>query len=132
MTSDMIIQGNLMTKAPKTSAPKAAAGKAAAPKTSASKAGTGKAAAPKPTSGAKPNALQKPLQLSDALTAVVGPGPLSRGEVVSKVWSYIKSNDLQNPQNRREILADDKLRKVLGKDTVTMFEMNKHLAQHLT
>ncbi len=113
----MIIQGNLMTKAPKTAAPKAAAGKAAAPK---------------PTSGAKPNALQKPLQLSDALTAVVGPGPLSRGEVVSKVWSYIKSNDLQNPENRREILADDKLRKVLGKDKVTMFEMNKHLAQHLT
>ena len=76
--------------------------------------------------------LQKPLQLSDALTAVVGPGPLSRGEVVSKVWNYIKSNDLQNPENRREILADDKLRKVLGKDKVTMFEMNKHLAQHLT
>lgn len=116
-----------MTKAPKTSASKTAAEKVTAPKPAASK-----AAAPKPTSGAKPNALQKPLQLSDDLTAVVGPGPLSRGEVVSKVWSYIKSNNLQNPQNRREILADDKLRKVLGQDKVTMFEMNKHLAKHLT
>jgi upstream activation factor subunit UAF30 len=57
--------------------------------------------------------------------------PLPRGEVVSKVWEYIKANNLQNPENRREILADDKLRKVFGKDKVTMFEMNKHLAQHL-
>jgi upstream activation factor subunit UAF30 len=46
-------------------------------------------------------------------------------------WGYIKSHNLQNPENRREILADDKLRKVFGKDKVTMFEMNKHLAQHL-
>ena len=80
----------------------------------------------------KANALQRPLQPSEALAAVVGPEPLSRGEVVSKVWEYIKSHNLQNPENRREILADDKLKSVFGKDKVTMFEMNKHLARHLT
>ena len=88
----------------------------------------------KPTAkadGGKPNALQKPLQPSAELSAVVGAGPLPRGEVVSTVWEYIKANNLQNPDNRREILADDKLRKVFGKDKVTMFEMNKHLAAHL-
>ena len=84
------------------------------------------------TSSGKANALQRPLQPSKALAAVVGSGPLPRGEVVSKVWDYIKSHNLQNPENRREILADDKLKKVFGKDKVTMFEMNKHLAQHLT
>jgi chromatin remodeling complex protein RSC6 len=45
---------------------------------------------------------------------------------------YIKKHELQNPQNRREILADDKLEAVFGKKKVTMFEMNKYLAQHLT
>ena len=50
---------------------------------------------------------------------------------MSKVWDYIKARNLQNPQDRREILADDTLRKVFGKDKVTMFEMNMHLAQHL-
>jgi len=80
----------------------------------------------------KANALQQPLKPSEELAAVVGSGPLPRGEVVSKMWEYIKSNNLQNPENRREILADDKLRKVFGKDKVTMFEMNKHLARHLT
>lgn len=79
----------------------------------------------------KPNALQQPLKPSKELAAVVGADPLPRGEVVSKVWAYIKKHDLQNPENRREILADDKLEAVFGKKKVTMFEMNKHLAQHL-
>ena len=81
----------------------------------------------------KPNpALMKALQPSNELAAVVGSKPLPRPEVVSKVWDYIKSHNLQNPQNKREIMADDKLRPVFGADKVTMFEMNKHLAQHLT
>jgi upstream activation factor subunit UAF30 len=76
-------------------------------------------------------ALQKPLQPSKELAAVVGSDPLPRPQVVSRVWDYIKQNDLQNPQNRREILADDKLKPIFGKDEVTMFEMNRYLAQHL-
>ncbi len=85
----------------------------------------------KPKSGHKPNALQQPLKVSDDLATVVGSGTMARGEVVSKVWEYIKSHKLQNPGDGREILADDKLKKVFGKDKVTMFEMNKLLAQHL-
>ena len=87
--------------------------------------------AAKPKAG-KANALQQPLRPSQELAQVVGADPLSRGAVVSKVWAYIRSHNLQNPENRREILADDKLSKVFGKDKVTMFEMNKYLAQHLT
>ena len=82
---------------------------------------------------AKPanSAFMKPLQPSKELSAVVGSDPLPRSEVVSKVWEYIKKHELQNPANKREILADDKLEAVFGKKMVTMFEMNKHLAQHL-
>jgi upstream activation factor subunit UAF30 len=76
-------------------------------------------------------ALQKPLQPSKELAAVVGSDPLPRAQMVSRVWDYIKQHDLQNPKNRREILADDKLKPIFGKDKVTMFEMNKYLAQHL-
>jgi upstream activation factor subunit UAF30 len=86
----------------------------------------------KKASEGKVNALQKPLQLSEELAAVIGAGPLPRGQVVSKIWEYIRSHNLQNPENRREIVADDQLRRVFGKDKVTMFEMNKHLAAHLT
>jgi upstream activation factor subunit UAF30 len=90
------------------------------------------ASAGKGASGKKVNpALMKPLQPSKELAAVVGSEPLPRAEVVSKVWDYIKTNKLQDPANKREIVADEKLRAVFGKERVTMFEMNKHLAQHL-
>jgi chromatin remodeling complex protein RSC6 len=49
------------------------------------------------------------------------------------VWGCIKKGNLQNPQTKREILADDKLKKIFGgKDKVSMFEMNKHLSGHLS
>ena len=105
-----------------------------ATKTTDAKAGAKKAAAKpaaKKAAGSKPNALQQPLQPSKELAVIVGSNPLPRGEVVSKMWEYIKKNNLQNPENKREILADDKLQPIFGKDKVTMFEMNKHLAQHL-
>ena len=97
----------------------------------AAKAQSGKAE-PANSGDRKPNALQKPLQPSKELAAVVGTEPLPHGEVVSKVWDHIKKHELQNPENRREILADDKLEAVFGKKKVTMFEMNKYLSQHLT
>src|SRR3954454_21122657 len=115
-----------------TTAKKAAAGEdAPAKKTSSAAKKT--ASAGKGASGKKVNpALMKPLQPSNELAAVVGSKPLPRPEVVSKVWDYIKKHKLQDPQNKREIMADDKLQAVFGKERVTMFEMNKHLAQHLT
>lgn len=80
----------------------------------------------------KPNALQTPLKPSSDLAAIVGNGQITRGEVVKKVWDYIKANNLQDPKDKRRINADAKLKKVFGADSVTMFEMNKHLARHLS
>jgi upstream activation factor subunit UAF30 len=101
--------------------------------TTATKDAPAKTASAKDASAKKVNpALMRPLQPSQELAAVVGSKPLPRAEVVSKVWDYIKKNNLQDPQNKREIVADEKLQAVFGKNRVTMFEMNKHLAQHLT
>ncbi len=77
-------------------------------------------------------ALTKPMQLSADLEAVVGKGPMPRSEVVKQIWVYIKKHDLQNPKNKRNILADDKLKKVFGgKGEVSMFEMTKLVSGHL-
>ena len=122
---------------PKAEAPKAGAKKAApakaAPAKAASKAATPKAA-PAKRDGKKEgqSAFSKPLKPSKELSAVVGNDPLPRTEVVKKVWEYIKKNDLQNEQNKREIVADANLKAVFGRDKVTMFEMNKILAGHLS
>lgn len=77
--------------------------------------------------------LTQPLNLSEDLAAVVGKGPMSRPEVSKQIWVYIKKHDLQDPANKRNIVADEKLLKVFGgKKVVTMFEMTKLLSNHLT
>jgi chromatin remodeling complex protein RSC6 len=79
------------------------------------------------------SAFMKPLKVSDELAAVVGKGPLPRSEVVKKLWVYIKKNDLQDAKNRRNINADENLKKVFGgKATVDMFEMTKLVSKHLS
>jgi len=79
------------------------------------------------------SAFMKPMKLSSELEAVVGKGPMPRSEVVKALWVYIKKNNLQDSQNRRNINADANLKKVFGgKATVNMFEMTKLVSKHLS
>jgi chromatin remodeling complex protein RSC6 len=79
------------------------------------------------------SAFMKPLTVSPELAAVVGKGPMPRSEVVKKLWVYIKGKDLQDPKNKRNINADENLKKVFGgKETVNMFEMTKLVSKHLS
>jgi chromatin remodeling complex protein RSC6 len=119
-------------KVAKKAAPKKAAKKPAPKKAAPKKAAPKKAA--KPKTARKPNpAFMKALNPSPALAAVVGSSPLPRTEVVKKIWVYIKANGLQDSANKRMINADDKLKAVFGgKSQVSMFDMAKHLANHLS
>lgn len=75
----------------------------------------------------------KPMTVSTELAAIVGEGPMPRSEVVKKLWVYIKKNNLQDPENKRNINADEALQAVFGgKKTVNMFEMTKLVSQHLS
>jgi chromatin remodeling complex protein RSC6 len=91
------------------------------------------AKAKKPAAKRKPNAaFMKPMTISSTLAAVIGSNPMPRTEVTSKLWGYIKKNNLQDKTNRRMINADDKLRDVFGgKKQVSMFEMTKLVSKHL-
>ena len=91
------------------------------------------AKAKKPAAKRKPNAaFMKPMNISSTLAAVIGSNPMPRTEVTSKLWGYIKKNNLQDKTNRRMINADDKLRDVFGgKKQVSMFEMTKLVSKHL-
>ncbi len=77
------------------------------------------------------NGFMKPMQPSRELAEVVGSEPLPRSEVTKKVWAHIKRHKLQNPENKREILADDKLQPVFGAKKLNMFEMTKAINKHL-
>ena len=101
----------------------------AAPKRAAKKPGPKKGTPRAPSAN---NALSKPLVPSAALAAVVGAAAIARSDVVSKVWAYIKEKNLQNPSNKREIMADEKLEPIFGQKSCSMFEMNRHLSRHLS
>ncbi len=77
------------------------------------------------------NALQKPVTLSGELEAVIGKGPMTRAQVTSKVWEYIKGNDLQDKTDKRQINPDAKLGAVIGKDQISMFKMTAAVSKHL-
>ena len=78
------------------------------------------------------SALMKPMRPSQELAEIVGSEPLARTEITKRIWDYIKKHNLQNPANKREIIADEKLERVFGTRTVTMFEMTKLINKHLS
>ena len=80
----------------------------------------------------KNNALQKPVTLSGELEAVIGKGPLTRAQVTSKVWEYIKGKDLQDSKDRRQINPDALLGAVIGTKQISMFQMTAAVSKHLT
>lgn len=80
----------------------------------------------------KANALQKPVNVSGELEGVVGKGPMTRAEVTSKVWEYIKKHDLQKDSDKRVIVPDDKLGQVIGKEEISMFKMTAAVSKHLS
>ena len=82
----------------------------------------------------KNSKFMQPMKISEELAAVVGKGPMPRTEVTKKLWAYIKKNRLQDEENRRNIIPDEKLAKVFGgtKKAVNMFEMTKLVNKHLS
>jgi chromatin remodeling complex protein RSC6 len=79
------------------------------------------------------SAFMKPMSISAELAVIIGKGPMPRSEVVKKLWAYIKEHNLQDPENKRNINADENLKKVFGgKEVVNMFEMTKLISKHLS
>ncbi len=113
-------------------AAKAPAKKAAAPAPKAAAPAKKAAAKKAPAAKRTPNAaFMKALTPNAALGAVVGHTPLPRTEIVSKLWAYIKKNDLQDKLNKRMINADAKLKEIFGKAQVSMFELAALIGKHV-
>ena len=115
--------------APARSAAAGAGGAAAAPAQSAAKKTIAKKAAAPKKAEKTPRAGS--LQPSAELAAVIGPGPFGRGEVMKLLWDYIKARGLQDPKDKRTIVADAKLRPILGADSVGMFKLAGIVGKHL-
>ncbi|MES2273184.1 MAG: type I DNA topoisomerase [Chlamydiota bacterium] len=93
-----------------------------------------KTAATKKTTSKKPSKnklTQSTYRLSPELSALLGQTDLSRPETVKQIWVYIKSHNLQDPQNKRRIIPDAKLAKVFGsKEPIDMMKLASILNKH--
>ncbi|HEX2582512.1 MAG TPA: type I DNA topoisomerase [Chlamydiales bacterium] len=73
---------------------------------------------------------QPAYHLSPELAALVDAEELSRPEVTKRLWVYIKENNLQDPKNKRTIVPDAKLAKVIGKNPIDMMKLAALLSKH--
>ena len=90
-------------------------------------------AEPSSAKARKPGAgFTKPVQPDEKLGQIIGHEPLPRMEVTKKLWEYIRAHNLQDPEKKTFINADDKLKQVFeGRDRVSMFEMTKLVFNHV-
>ena len=122
-------------KAKKKPAAKKAAAKKPAKKVAVKKVAkkaTAKKAAPKKAKRKPSAALMKLMTPSAILAAIIGNTPRPRGQIIKKLWEYIKKNGLQDKINKRLINADEKLKALFGgKSVVSMFELTKHVSKNI-
>lgn len=70
----------------------------------------------------KPNtAFTKEFEVSPALAEIIGVNKSSRPQVVKLLWDYIKTNNLQDPSDKRSILCDEKLENFFNKSMYIKF-----------
>ncbi len=100
--------------------PKAAAKSAG--KTSTSKAPKAPKAPRAPAAGKAP---------SETLAAVIGTEPVAQAQAIQKIWAYVRSHQLQDAANKRNINADAQLLPLFGKPQITMFELAGIVSKHL-
>ncbi|VXC75891.1 SWIB/MDM2 domain-containing protein [Sphingomonas sp. AX6] len=65
------------------------------------------------------------------LAGIVGTGRMTRAEALNRLWDYIRTNGLQDPNDKRQIVADEALGRVFGSARASMFDINQHLDAHL-
>lgn len=108
-----------------------AGGKTSASKASGQKASGKSSGDGKSRRGGANNALNQKVNYSDELAEIIGKPPMARSEITSKLWEYIRKNDLQAADDRRQIDPDATLAKVIGKDRISMFKMTAEVSKHI-
>ena len=81
---------------------------------------------------ATPAAFKKKFKPDAALAAVVGTASETRGQFMKKIWDYIKAHNLQDPSDRRMIVADAKLRPLFGVAKLSMLKLGGIVSRHIS
>jgi chromatin remodeling complex protein RSC6 len=84
----------------------------------------------------EPSGFAKPTKVTKELCIFMNKeegSEIARTEVTKALSSYIKSNQLQNKENKKIIVPDEKLKFLLGlsdNEELTYFNLQKHMNKH--
>uniref|UniRef100_A0A1J3G2R9 Upstream activation factor subunit spp27 n=1 Tax=Noccaea caerulescens TaxID=107243 RepID=A0A1J3G2R9_NOCCA len=86
---------------------------------------------PTTTKTREPRGIMKPRPVSPEMQDIVGDSVIARTQALKRIWAYIKERDLQDPQDKKVIICDEKLKKIFdGKDRVGFLEIAKLIGPH--
>ncbi|CAJ1924536.1 unnamed protein product [Sphenostylis stenocarpa] len=75
--------------------------------------------------------IMKPSKVTPEMAAIVGVKEIARTQALKRIWAYIKDNNLQDPEDKRTINCDEKLKKVFeGRDRVGMLDVARLISPH--
>jgi DNA topoisomerase-3 len=86
----------------------------------------------KTTTKKKGKGLSTPVQPDKILGAIVGMKAMPRTEIVKKLWTYIKAENLQDSKDKRTIVADAKLKPLFGTNKLNMMKLAGCISDHVT
>ncbi|XP_021714406.1 upstream activation factor subunit UAF30-like [Chenopodium quinoa] len=90
------------------------------------------ACATTPSTTRKPRGIMKPRPITPALQEFVGAPEISRTQALKVIWAHIKANNLQDPNDKKVIICDEKLKKIFaGKERVGFLEISGLITPHL-
>ncbi|GLT47354.1 hypothetical protein SLA2020_210570 [Shorea laevis] len=79
----------------------------------------------------QPRGIMRPRRVSPEMQALVGVPEISRTQALKQIWAHIKENNLQDPQNKKIIICDEKLKNIFGgKDRVGFLEIAGLISPH--
>ncbi|KAL1317089.1 hypothetical protein HN51_069197 [Arachis hypogaea] len=82
-------------------------------------------------SSPKVRGIMKPRKISPEMQAICGVSEISRTQALKQIWAYIKENNLQDPENKKIIICDEKLKKIFAeRDQVGMLEIAGLISPH--
>ncbi|KAH7518072.1 uncharacterized protein LOC107415769 [Ziziphus jujuba] len=75
--------------------------------------------------------IMKPRRVTPEMEAIVGSPEISRTQALKLIWAHIKQNNLQDPENKKIIVCDEKLKKIFkGRDRVGFLEIAGLITPH--
>ncbi|XP_078430309.1 SWI/SNF complex component SNF12 homolog [Wolffia australiana] len=81
----------------------------------------------------QPRGITKARPVSPAMQELLGVAEIPRTQAVKEIWNYIKQHGLQDPEDKKVVICDEKLKPIFGgRDRVGFLEISGLINPHFS